>query len=430
MGLPHPRPRAAMFAMGLALAALSAALASVASPAPFGPWVWVAVWFAVWLLGGGLYLRMSWAAGIRPVAVATAVVVAIWVAALASDIDLGLRNGAEVRRELLALGLAIGSVLAARALLARLLRPRSIVLCETASLPGTPAPALGFSRDLRADAEALSSAILPFVEDTGALVLDIRAELAPETVADLSWRLRKHGVHLRLPLEATALSATRAEIISDAHRPAVLVSPPRPSLEVRVAKRICDLIGAALILLAVSPLMLGAALAIALFMPGPIFYRQERIGLDGRPFDILKFRSMVVNADARLPELLAQQQGGSRPLFKVDNDPRITPLGAFLRRSSIDELPQLINVLRGDMSLVGPRPQRAAEVDLYTGIAGHRLGVLPGMTGLWQVSGRSDLSWERAQQLDVYYAHNWSLRTDLTILARTARAVLQAAGAR
>ena len=138
---------------------------------------------------------------------------------------------------------------------------------------------------------------------------------------------------------------------------------------------------------------------------------------------------MAAGSDAQLQSLLEEQHKGGTPLFKVDNDPRITRVGAVLRCYSLDELPQLFNVLSGSMSLVGPRPQRPAEVALYSGYAAHRLGVPPGMTGLWQVSGRSRLTWEEAQQLDVDYAHNWSLWEDLHILARTARAVFEADGA-
>ena len=153
------------------------------------------------------------------------------------------------------------------------------------------------------------------------------------------------------------------------------------------------------------------------------------IGLDGEAFDMLKFRSMRVGADAELAELIAAQGTSDQPLFKVKNDPRVTRVGAFLRRYSIDELPQLFNVLRGDMSVVGPRPQVAAEVELYDDGAFRRLTVRPGMTGLWQVSGRSDLSWEDSIRLDTYYVENWSLTGDFVILWKTLRAVLGSSGA-
>jgi lipopolysaccharide/colanic/teichoic acid biosynthesis glycosyltransferase len=162
---------------------------------------------------------------------------------------------------------------------------------------------------------------------------------------------------------------------------------------------------------------------------GPVFYGQERIGLSGEPFTMLKFRSMVTDADAHLADLLTAQGTGATPLFKVKDDPRITPAGRVLRRYSIDELPQLFNVLKGDMSLVGPRPQRDGEVRLYDSKAGRRLVVKPGMSGLWQVSGRSNLSWEASIRLDLFYVENWSITNDIIILLRTARAVFGANGA-
>jgi lipopolysaccharide/colanic/teichoic acid biosynthesis glycosyltransferase len=160
-----------------------------------------------------------------------------------------------------------------------------------------------------------------------------------------------------------------------------------------------------------------------------VFYRLERIGLRGERFHMAKFRSMRIGSDEHLAKLLAEQGSGNTPLFKVANDPRVTFAGKFLRRFSIDELPQLFNVLRGDMSLVGPRPQRAAEVELYDSSAHRRLTVRPGMTGLWQVSGRSDLTWEESIRLDTNYVENWSMIGDMVILWRTVRAVLRSDGA-
>ncbi len=190
-----------------------------------------------------------------------------------------------------------------------------------------------------------------------------------------------------------------------------------------------DKVVATAILVLVSPLLILTALAIKATSRGPVLFRQTRIGLDGQPFGMLKFRSMSVGADADLAQLLDDQGSADSPLFKIDDDPRITPVGKFLRRFSIDELPQLWNVLRGDMSLVGPRPQRQVEVDLYATKDFRRLRVRPGMTGLWQVSGRSDLDWEDAIKLDNYYVENWSMIGDLIILSRTVRAVFRAKGA-
>ena len=159
-----------------------------------------------------------------------------------------------------------------------------------------------------------------------------------------------------------------------------------------------------------------------------MFFRQERVGRGGASFPMLKFRTMQVGAEAMLQSLL-DRSDGQGPLFKLRDDPRITPVGAKLRRYSLDELPQLVNVLRGEMSLVGPRPPLASEVETYANDVRRRLLVKPGMTGLWQINGRSDLSWDEAVRFDLYYVENWSIMSDLMILIRTSRAVLQSSGA-
>jgi exopolysaccharide biosynthesis polyprenyl glycosylphosphotransferase len=194
------------------------------------------------------------------------------------------------------------------------------------------------------------------------------------------------------------------------------------------AKRTFDVIGSGVLLVITSPLFVALAVAVKMTSRGPIFYKQERVGLNGKHFGMLKFRSMSVNADASLAELLASQGTNDKPLFKVRNDPRVTRAGRVLRKYSLDEFPQLINVFRGDMSLVGPRPQREGEVALYDDAARRRLLLKPGMSGLWQVSGRSSLPWEDAIRLDLYYVENWSLTGDLVILWRTIRAVLNPDG--
>jgi lipopolysaccharide/colanic/teichoic acid biosynthesis glycosyltransferase len=159
-----------------------------------------------------------------------------------------------------------------------------------------------------------------------------------------------------------------------------------------------------------------------------VLYRQERVGLNGRPFTMLKFRSMVVDADSRL-DTLRDENLGDGLLFKMREDPRVTPVGRWLRRLSLDELPQLLNVLGGSMSLVGPRPPLPSEVARYDNSVRRRLLVKPGLTGLWQISGRSDLPWDEAVRLDLRYVENWSLSLDLLILWKTVRAVLGGSGA-
>jgi len=190
-----------------------------------------------------------------------------------------------------------------------------------------------------------------------------------------------------------------------------------------------DVVLTALGLIALLPLLVGVALGIKLTDGGPVLFRQTRIGRGGQPFEMLKFRSMVVDAEARKAALMARNEGHGG-LFKLTDDPRITPLGRFIRAWSIDELPQLLNVLSGSMSLVGPRPHLAHEVALMPPDASRRALVTPGLTGLWQISGRSDLPGEEGVRLDLRYVENWSITLDLFIIWKTFRAVLTKSGAR
>jgi exopolysaccharide biosynthesis polyprenyl glycosylphosphotransferase len=193
-------------------------------------------------------------------------------------------------------------------------------------------------------------------------------------------------------------------------------------------KRAVDLLISGVGVVITAPLWLLVALAIKLDSPGPILFRQERAGRHGKPFTVYKFRSMHVNAEALLEKLRGQNEA-SGPLFKVRDDPRRTRVGRFIRKTSIDELPQVINVLRGEMSWVGPRPAILSEVAQYQDWHRKRLEVLPGMTGLWQVSGRSDLTFDEMVMLDIYYAENWSLGLDLRIMLRTIPVALFGDGA-
>jgi len=253
-------------------------------------------------------------------------------------------------------------------------------------------------------------------------------ELDATSINELSWRLDA-GQQLVVAPQLVGVAGSRIHTRPVAGLPLIHVETPSYDGPKRFAKRAFDIVGSGVLLLALAPLLLVTAVLIKLAAPGPVFYRQERIGLSGEPFHILKFRSMIMNADAGLAALLEQQGNGDTPLFKIKHDPRITPVGRVIRRYSIDELPQLFNVLLGDMSLVGPRPQVDGEVRLYDSKASRRLAVKPGMSGLWQVSGRSNLSWEDSIRLDLYYVENWSVTSDLVILLRTARAVLGHDGA-
>jgi lipopolysaccharide/colanic/teichoic acid biosynthesis glycosyltransferase len=197
---------------------------------------------------------------------------------------------------------------------------------------------------------------------------------------------------------------------------------------VLVIKSFFDKIIATAALIAFSPVLAFIALAIVLGDGGPALFTQTRVGKDGQPFTVLKFRTMVPDAEVRKEALLALNDGDGL-LFKLRKDPRITTIGSWLRRTSLDELPQLINVMLGEMSLVGPRPALPVEAALYRGDVSRRLEVKPGMTGLWQISGRSDLSYEDAVRLDLRYVENWTLALDLQILWKTCAAVANRRGA-
>jgi exopolysaccharide biosynthesis polyprenyl glycosylphosphotransferase len=193
-------------------------------------------------------------------------------------------------------------------------------------------------------------------------------------------------------------------------------------------KRGIDIGLAGLAVFLLSPVLAAVALAVFFEDRGPVLFRQQRVGVAGSSFTMFKFRSMVVDAEARLAKL-AEENEGAGLLFKMKDDPRITRVGAFIRRYSLDELPQLFNVLNGTMSLIGPRPPLPREVAAYEGRVNRRLLIKPGITGLWQVSGRSNLSWEESVKLDLYYVENWSVTTDFMILLKTVKAVVGKDGA-
>lgn len=281
-----------------------------------------------------------------------------------------------------------------------------------------------------ADSDELLRTVAEAVHRVQATVVEIPAGagISATVIRNLSWQLRKQRVPIRMVLGG-AIGPARVRTSGHNGQTFVEISTPEPSRRVRWGKRALDAVVSAALIAFLSPLFAVLTLLVAVTSPGPVIYRQERIGLDGAPFNMLKFRSMVVGADSQLAALLEAQGTAGKPLFKVDDDPRLTRIGAVMRKFSLDELPQLFNVLHGSMSLVGPRPQREAEVALYDADSAQRLGVLPGMTGMWQVSGRSRLSWEEAIEIDIYYAHNWSLLKDLTIMCKTFKAVVRGDGA-
>jgi exopolysaccharide biosynthesis polyprenyl glycosylphosphotransferase len=247
-------------------------------------------------------------------------------------------------------------------------------------------------------------------------------------VADIVARCESRNVGVKFVPDLFDLRLSRVQIDGVARIPLIDVRDVQPSMLAALAKRTLDILVASLALVAALPLMVATALAIKLESPGPILFRQQRLGKNGRPFTILKFRSMRLDAEQELAALLASNEA-SGPIFKMRNDPRITRTGRFIRKFSIDELPQLWNVLRGDMSLVGPRPPLASEVAQYSDWHRRRLEATPGITCLWGVSGRSQLDFDEMVMLDIYYIDNWSLGLDLHIILRTILTVLRPSGA-
>jgi exopolysaccharide biosynthesis polyprenyl glycosylphosphotransferase len=250
----------------------------------------------------------------------------------------------------------------------------------------------------------------------------------PTYLRRLGWDLERTGVHLMVGTGLHDVSRFRTTMEYAGALPLVRVRPPVLDGAQMKVKRAVDAAVGLMALVALAPLMAVVALVISAESSGPAFFRQTRIGKDGRPFRIYKFRTMREGADGE-HDSLAASTDGSHVLFKLQRDPRVTRVGAFLRKSSLDELPQLLNVVRGDMSLVGPRPALAGEVERYEPDTRRRLVVKPGITGLWQVSGRSDLSWDESVRLDLRYVDNWSLVGDLRIVGRTFGAVLSHRGA-
>ena len=261
---------------------------------------------------------------------------------------------------------------------------------------------------------------------TGVLVATTDVSL--ETSNRLTRVLTDAGIHVELSSSLKDIDASRLSVRPLGRFPVVYVEPVLRDGWRPVAKRAFD-VGLALVgLVAAAPVLLVAALAIKATSPGPVLFRQERVGRRGRRFHVLKLRTMVVDAESRLREIeLLNEADG--PLFKIRNDPRVTAVGRILRKLSLDELPQLVNVVKGEMSLVGPRPALPSEVTQWGPELFDRLRVQPGITGMWQVRGRSDASFVQYQRWDLYYVDNWSIAHDLRILLRTLPVVLSQRGA-
>ncbi len=283
----------------------------------------------------------------------------------------------------------------------------------------TAVPVMGTESDL---GEALGC------DSVDTVVVTDTEHLGHDGMRELAWALEDRDVNLLVAPNVVDVAGPRIHLEAHGNMPLIYLSGPSYSRARTVRRALFDRTFAGMVLLASSPVWLAAMLAIKLTSRGPVFYRSERIGTHGVPFQMLKLRTMVHGADQQREELEHHNEGAG-PLFKLRDDPRVTRVGRILRRYSIDEIPQFFNVLRGDMSVVGPRPPLRAEVDLYDEHTHRRLLVKQGVTGLWQVSGRSDLSWEDSVRLDLDYVENWTMLRDMQIIIRTARAVLASKGA-
>ncbi|WP_420846159.1 sugar transferase [Microbacterium caowuchunii] len=288
------------------------------------------------------------------------------------------------------------------------------------TIPGTDIPWMG-SVDAVERAMELTSADTVAVTSTD--------ELPPSKVKQISWNLQAGKQHLVLAPSILDIAGPRLHTRPVAGLPLIHVETPRFSKGQLFLKRSMDLLSSTLGVIVISPILIALAIAVRLSSPGPVLFRQTRIGRGGREFKMLKFRSMVVDAEDLLEGLQQKRaevgvDSGNEVLFKMKNDPRVTRVGRVMRRFSLDELPQLFNVIGGSMSLVGPRPPLPREVEQYADHVHRRFLVKPGVTGLWQVSGRSSLSWEDTVRLDLSYVENWSLMGDFAILSKTAKAAL------
>lgn len=296
---------------------------------------------------------------------------------------------------------------------------KGVVTNDHVTSTNSGVPVLGPLHALPSVIESTDAPVVVFAEGSFGSTAEFRR---------LAWQLEQSHVQMILAPTLTDVSAERLEFRPVAGLPLVDVARPTAMKSLRSLKRTVDVIGSAIALILAGPVLIAAMIAIKLEDGGPIFFRQRRVGLNGKEFDCLKLRSMCTDAEARLAALQAENEGAG-VLFKMKDDPRITRTGKFIRRYSIDELPQLWNTLVGDMSLVGPRPALPSEVERYDFDTRRRLHVRPGLTGLWQVSGRSSLSWEDTVRLDLYYVDNWSLVQDAMILLKTAKAVVGSSGA-
>lgn len=279
------------------------------------------------------------------------------------------------------------------------------------------------------DAGSVDNALATAVaHDVSAIIIAGHGRVSDTYLRELGWSLERTGIGMVLANRMTDVAGPRIHRTPVEGLPLMSVEAPRYDGGRYLLKRIFDIVVSGLLLLVTAPLFAVIAVLIKLDDRGPVFFRQDRVGVNGETFAMTKFRSMIVGAEARLDEL-APDAGLAHPLFKMRDDPRVTRVGRALRAYSLDELPQLLDVFEGHMSLVGPRPALTREVSVYRDHAHRRLNVKPGITGPWQVGGRSNLSWEDSLRKDLYYVENWTLVGDCLLLIKTVKAVLTRDGA-
>ena len=289
-----------------------------------------------------------------------------------------------------------------------------------------PRPASGAGE--RSELDQTSDVVDAILRSGGNTAILVTTGMTASTVNRLARDLHDRGLHVEMTSGLEDIAPGRLTVRSVGRYPVFYIEPTELSGWRAVAKRIFDVIVAGVILLVTLPMWIVISLAVKLTSRGPIFFRQVRAGRDGKPFVIYKFRTMVSGAHEMLADLTEQNESDG-PLFKIKDDPRVTKVGAILRSYSLDEIPQVLNVLKGDMSIVGPRPALFSEMTGWSSEQHNRLRVKPGITGMWQVSGRSDLSFADYVRLDLYYVDNWSLASDLAILAKTIPTVMWRRGA-
>ena len=301
-----------------------------------------------------------------------------------------------------------------------------VIGCCVPSTPAGEAPLAFDGPPVLGDIDEVLDVVRRYEVDTVAVLPS--PELDGPALRRLGWDLEKTQAELLLAPAVTEIAGPRVRIRPVCGLPLLHMERPELKGVRRLTKETFDRTAAVVGILLMLPVLVALGLAVGLTSRGGVFYRQERVGRDGQTFHMLKFRSMVPGAD-RMVQTLQADSDGNGVLFKMKGDPRVTRVGKVLRRYSLDELPQLLNVVRGDMSLVGPRPPLPSEVERYGFDMHRRFLVKPGITGLWQVSGRSDLSWDDSVRIDVRYVENWSLAFDFMILWKTVGAVLRGSGA-